>query len=697
MLVLPLAAEARPYTVVSCDSAAGFGHNAAAWARYGNAGVIYESCPTNGGPNSGISNRLTGGTYAGFSHSGHAFTAPPGATITQIRWSGRMARDSCKWGAFIRAAPSGAAVMGMPNGQFCEALGFDNRGWPMPYGVPAGTTQLEQLVICGAGQCAPGAVMHSHVVEVTVDDPVPPSISLSGPLASGQWVSGAAGRRPFVDIAATDNAGVQRIDTLLGGESQGQGYGCNWSSARPCPERATTSAAPGVADLSDGRHVLSVAASDAAGNPTSVTRDIYVDNTPPDPVLPEIAGGTAWRRMNGFAVSWMNPRNVGAPIIKAHWKLCAAGGTCSTPGERAVEGIHELPRLLAPYPGEFRLYVWLEDAAGNQREANAAVSVPLRFDPEPPEVAFLAPDPADPLRVVVNAIDRHSGVASGEIEMRAVGAQTWHGLRTERQGSQLVSYVDDERFRRGAYEFRAHVTDQAGNEASSGKRTDGAAATLQLPARIDTRLVVGLLRPARGAPWRFDTNVATSYRRTLRLTGRLTNSDGQPIEGATVEALDTNANGSLLPVGLATTGPTGAFRYVVRATRNRDLLFRYAGSRRIGSASSAFRLRVRAASSIRAGRNRVRNGQAVGFSGQVRSRPLPTAGKLLEMQAHFRGRWRTFSTLRTNRSGAWNFTYRFGATLGRVLYRFRVSLPAEGGYPFIDGHSRVAKVLVFGP
>jgi hypothetical protein len=65
-----------------------------------------------------------------------------------------MARDSCKWGAFIRAAPSGAAVMGMPNGQFCEALGFDNRGWPMPYGVPAGTTQLEQLVICGTRTCS---------------------------------------------------------------------------------------------------------------------------------------------------------------------------------------------------------------------------------------------------------------------------------------------------------------------------------------------------------------------------------------------------------------------------------------------------------------------------------------------------------------------------------------------------------------
>jgi hypothetical protein len=69
----------------------------------------------------------------------------------------------------------------------------------------------------------------------------------------------------------------------------------------------------------------------------------------------------------------------------------------------------------------------------------------------------------------------------------------------------------------------------------------------------------------------------------------------------------------------------------------------------------------------------------------------------VEMQAYFRGRWRTFSTLRTNRRGGWKFRYRFGATLGRVTYRFRARMPSEGGYPFITGHSRVAKVVVVGP
>jgi hypothetical protein len=93
----------------------------------------------------------------------------------------------------------------------------------------------------------------------------------------------------------------------------------------------------------------------------------------------------------------------------------------------------------------------------------------------------------------------------------------------------------------------------------------------------------------------------------------------------------------------------------------------------------------------------VRNGDGVDFSGRVPSRPLPTGGKLIEMQAHFRGRWRTFSTLRTDRAGRWRFPYRFGATLGRVTYRFRARLPSEGGYPFVTGRSEVARVVVLGP
>jgi hypothetical protein len=697
MLVLPLPAAARPYTVVSCNAAIGFGFNAGAWSPHSTAGSTYELCPTNGGFTAGVSNRMTGRTYSALEFSGHAFTAPPGTTITRIRWGGRLARANCDWGTVMRALPSGLTVLGTPNGKYCGSNDFDISNWPISYPVPAGTTRLEQLVICGALKCDPGAAMHSHILEVTIDDPQPPSISLGGSLASGHWVSGTTGNPPQLVVAATDNAGIQHIQTVLGTNGPGQLYPCDWSRPQPCAASATMTSGPSVAQLADGQHTLWVGARDAAGNDSIVGRDVYVDNTAPDPIVPVVAEGAGWQRTNGFDVSWTNAANNAAPITRAHWKFCATAGTCSSGGTRAGVGIREVKNLFVPAPGDYRLHLWLEDAAGNQREANGAVSVPVRFDPEPPEVGFLPLDPADPLRVAVNAVDRHSGLARGEIEMRASGSQTWHGIPSERQGTQLVGYVDDERFRRGTYEFRARAEDYAGNEASTRTRTDGTAAMLRLPARIDTRLAVGLVKKARGKRQRVDKNVLAHFGRRLRLSGHLANADGQPIEAATIEALEIRSDGTNVPIGLATTGPDGHFRYVLRATRNRALLFHYLGSHRIGSASARFRLRVRASSSIDVSRTMVHNGQAVVFTGRIASRPLPPSGKLIEMQAHFRGRWRTFSTVRTDQGGLWRFPYRFGATLGRVTYRFRARLPSEGGYPFVSGRSRVASVVVIGP
>jgi hypothetical protein len=181
------------------------------------------------------------------------------------------------------------------------------------------------------------------------------------------------------------------------------------------------------------------------------------------------------------------------------------------------------------------------------------------------------------------------------------------------------------------------------------------------------------------------------------LSGRLTNADGQPLVGATVEALERQATGSVVPLGFATTGELGEFRYVVAATQNRQLIFRYPGSKRIGVATANFSLIVPATSTMRPSRRRVRNGEEVVFSGRVGTRPTPASGKLVELQAYFRGRWRTFSTVRTTTGGLWRFPYRFGATFGRVTYRFRGVLPAEGGYPFVTGRSRIVAVVVTGP
>jgi hypothetical protein len=71
-------------------------------------------------------------------------------------------------------------------------------------------------------------------------------------------------------------------------------------------------------------------------------------------------------------------------IGRAHWKLCTSETNCVARGHADGQGISQLPALAMPAPGDYRLYVWLEDTAGNQSEASAVVPAALRFDPEPP-------------------------------------------------------------------------------------------------------------------------------------------------------------------------------------------------------------------------------------------------------------------------------------------------------------------------
>jgi hypothetical protein len=68
----------------------------------------------------------------------------------------------------------------------------------------------------------------------------------------------------------------------------------------------------------------------------------------------------------------------------------------------------------------------------------------------------------------------------------------------------------------------------------------------------------------------------------------------------------------------------------------------------------------------------------------------------VDLQAFYRGRWRTFATPRANRRGKFRFWYRFEATRGVVTYRFRAKVRAEDAYPYELGYSPTVRVTVRG-
>lgn len=702
VLGAPSTAHAGSYTVLACDAAGAFGHASGSWAHVALPNVGYTNCPSNGDAFRGISTRIDGPVPNGTPERA-AFYAPAGTSITNLRWSGRMARGACHWAVGMQAMPSNSLVIGWRAGQSCPGTDYDIGGAVLDLPVPGGTTYLLQNVQCGASSCDRTGTMHTRSAEVRVDDPHLPGIGLPAEgLLAPKWVGGVQS----LTVAATDNVGVASVAAKLpGSDPEGRTGGCNPTQAKP----GTDLNVPFVMrtnDAPNGANTLQVAATDCAGNSASSSRTVRVDNIDPERVRPVLVGGEDWRRQNGVEARWSNSTDGLSPIVRAHYELCTPATGCQRASQDGTP--ESLPDLRVQSPGDSTLTVQVEDEAGNR----SPVSDPahIRFDPDPPDVAFEDSDPAEPLRVRVRATDAVSGVVGGEIEIRPHGASTWQTLDTTLEGERLVATVNDERFGTGTYDLRARAFDRAGNERSIATRPDGTAAGFRLPARITTRLKVGVRRVTvrrvvtrrRGGRKKVLRKVVryrarARARRGSRLTlrGTLTNPDGQPIDFAQIEVLQRRGRDSFVTVGTARTDARGRFAYRVRATRSRQLVFRYGGTPRVRGALGTFNLLVPAAATMRASRRRLLNGQAVLFSGRVAG-SVPPNGKLIEIQAFFRGRWRTISTTRTRRNGKWRFSYRFGATTGVVSYRFRLCVPLEGGFPFARGCSRTVRVTVRG-
>lgn len=704
-------ARAGSYRVVACDAHSGqVGVSAnRSWALSASPGHAAESlCPTSGDIFRGIATRIIADVGEGTTERA-TFSAPGGTTITALAWNGRGARNNCTWSAELRAQPSDQTLIGYRPYQNCQNGTSFHYQATLNLGVPGGTTQIAQRVRCGASSCPSGATFHTFGATVTVNDHTGPSASVTGGgLAGDRWVAG----EQELQFNAGDNTGIKAAAfSVPGGPARHATFPCEYTLPAPCFNQSSAFSF-GTSEVPDGPHTARLTFTDAGDNTGALESAFHVDNHPPEPIDPSVTGTEWWHRSNGFTISWPEAEQEFAPIVRARYRLCGPDGEC-TEGTRDGDAITEISDLAVGKLGDNTLKVWLEDEAGNHSDFGAE-TLHLRLDPEAPSLAFLPQDPADPLTVAVRATDSYSGIASGEIEMRRKGGTTWHTLATRLEGDRLLADVDDERFRKGEYEFRAHATDHAGNEASTATLAGGAAAEIRLPVRVLTKLRAGFTRKKvrrkvirthgkrrRVVRRRVKVLVPEGrvrFRRKASISGRLVNLDGQPIDGATVAVLsrpDLPRRG-FTAAGYVRTDENGRFRYTVRGTRSRILRFRYDGSRRIHGSRRDVAVRVPAAGTMGSSRKRLLNGQAVTFSGRVRTKPIPSVGKLIEIQAYFRGRWRTISTTRTDRRGRWRFRYRFGATTGVVRYRFRALLSAEGGYPFATGHSRVVGVTVRG-
>jgi hypothetical protein len=728
ILAAPGVAAAGQYSVAACQSDQ-LGFSTRAFADFATRGMlIRRACNPEGPGLRGLvtANVLRHKPVPRGSVSMVAIQAAQGTAFTSFRWAGTARRVDCGYALQLWAdVPGGRPVpiknvranQHCPRPRHAQMAGYRSRTFNV-----TGATRIVQRVICVArrgGSCSARGLnfLRTYKAEVGILDAGPPSVAITAntPLARGTWVGGL---QPL-NYDASDNVGVRSAQAVVDGRAGSSDQracaqsvpAVAYNAVIPCPN------GPGqigvnTRELLEGTRSLLVQAHDAAGNAAdSAAVTVRVDNTAPGRVNTAVEGGEQWKNQNDYAIAWANPIEPDrAPIVAARYKLCPVGAGACTIGETTGTNISRLT-LQVPAQGEWTLSLWRRDAAGNESETLSSVPVTLRYDAEPPRLAFAQESATDPTAVSVSVTDNASGVAEGAIEISRQGSGVWQILQTSRAGDQFVARIDDATLPAGAYVLRAHARDQAGNEASTSSRADGRPMVVTLPLRIDSTMRAGIVHTKLVRKWIrrngerrrvrrpvtvLQTSAPVAFGGRADIRGRLADRSSHGIAGASIQVLSRSVASAEHLEAVVRTAADGRFRYTVAGTTSRTLRLAYGGSPLVLPTQSEVSVRIPAAGSLKVKRRHLLNGQVAQFSGVVHSLPLPAGGKLVELQVRLSGRWQTFRTRRTDSAGRWSIPYRFRRTTGVQRYRFRLRLPSEAGYPFAAGMSRSLVVTVRG-
>ena len=717
-LIVPGTAAAGEYTIYACQANEA-GYVSSAFEQFATRGMKWRrACDPRGEGLRGLitANVSRTGRVEKGAQSGFILDAPPGTSFSRFRWSGEARRRDCRYALQLYALrPDGSAIP-MKNVRA-------NRGCPRPdtaqeSGAPfpraydlGGATRVVQRVVCVGSPkrqfcSAEGRnYIRTFSAEATVVDATAPSAGVvqDSRFTRGEWVKG----KQRFSYDASDNVGVKTASALIGGGLRGtEVRSCDYSQRIPCPNgggpiEIDTTEAP------EGSQPLTVVAEDAAGNRAeSGAVTVRIDNAAPGAVPVGVGGGETWRNANDFDLAWTNTSEGDrAPITAAHFRLCRAGGSDCINGDRTGAGIATIDNLAVPSPGEWEVRLWREDAAGNQQSANASQPVKLRFDPEPPQLGFENPSAEDPTRVSVLVTDRISGLAGGGIEISRAGSGSWQVLPATQEGDHLVTRVDDASLPPGDYELRATAHDQANNLGGTDRRLDGQPMRLKLPLRVATAMKAGVVekrtvtrKGKKGKVRRvvLEPRAKVSFGRKVHLGGLLVNQAGHALSDVKVSVYSRPKGGDEQLVGTVATDSRGRFSYTVEARASQSFRFVYSGTATILPVEGTATLLVKGTSTFSVKPKHVLNGKSVTFKGQVKGRPLPETGKLLELQVRFTSGWQTFRTVRTKADGTWRIPYLFDRTCGEPEFDFRAHLAAEAGWPLETGNSRTLTVRVKG-
>jgi hypothetical protein len=340
-LVLAASARAGTYDVVTCSPSGPGGANNA-WVRgpvlrgFGEvtpqiaAGFTFlDDCATVGVMVR--SGRTT--PFAGWLTYNHLqFTAPTDALITRlVLWRQSLTQTTPAGGSWrINATLADGSELGGPSGPDQCKPGLAFQPDPCTIGRPGfGEDTISRYDVSTSRvrlglQCTSEGATYSCDTEgsedalaffrlkaaiVTVRDDTLPALDVRGGVVDPGW------HRPdaAVAVTSTDNSGVRSVRLLVNGQEQNRvDLPCDYTRPRPCPDADARQLVLGTA-VSDGRQSVQVVAEDAAGNLSTLTRDVQIDGSSPGATLTRASGRTITVRVSdgasGLATGTIEVRN----------------------------------------------------------------------------------------------------------------------------------------------------------------------------------------------------------------------------------------------------------------------------------------------------------------------------------------------------------------------------------------------------
>jgi hypothetical protein len=183
-------------------------------------------------------------------------------------------------------------------------------------------------------------------------------------------------------------------------------------------------------------------------------------------------------------------------------------------------------------------------------------------------------------------------------------------------------------------------------------------------------------------------------KRAFKITGRLTNNQGNPIAGANLDVLQQIA-GSSTPrlVKHARTSPGGTFTVSVPAGPSRRVEIAYRAFTHDAGYTTTTTIVETVAAGVRLNitPHKTNPTGTIALRGRV-SGPIPHQGAIIELLVHYHGEWVPLhESLRTNSHGSFHVAYQFKGAIGHFPVWAKVP-SGQTGFPYSRGYSNIINV-----